>query len=371
MVAIKNSVKRDEAIVYEAILPDDALVPFSYSDYMIAIQSQKVCQTKKDPNLEITGLQQNGKNWQVPFVRCDSRMCRYVGQDAQPFCQYSILAVSGSAENDAGGRERAEGFRDYVYDRWPFLLNIRNGRENPGRPFPFEFVQIFRDPGAMDDYVGRSDYGTVDVPRIGMGIVFDGNDPTNYKYWLRQNSTNMNIPEREDARNPSIVTTPPTDRLFNDFARTDFETCQRELGSREFGEFQDSCTGLYVYNGVLATQRLVGDFILDQTGASDAGFFVANDGVSFVQFPQEKYIANGFFERFGGTLLVYRRFELSLKLLRGQCLTPSICCSDVRYLAASLYARLTLPGSGNDWIHRPRKGTASERVDENHERNRE
>lgn len=304
MVAIKNSVALDEAPVVAEVLPDDGgpLVPFGYSDYMLALRSQKVCDTRRDDILEITGGA-SGFNWQVPFVRCDSRRCRYLGQDATPFCEYSMIAVSGRDGGDGGGLERADAFKDYVYGRWPFLLEMRNGRDNPGRPFPFEFIQTFRDPGAMDEYVRRADYGTEGVPKIGMGIVFDGNDPNNFKYWLRQNSTNMNVPEAEAEGRPVITTTPPTGTLFNDFARNDFETCRREPGERtNFGAFQDSCTGLYFYNGVIATQRLVGDFVLNQTGAAEAGYFVADGGVSYVQFPQREYVADGFFERFEGMM---------------------------------------------------------------------
>jgi hypothetical protein len=101
-----------------------------------------------------------------------------------------------------------------------------------------------------------------------------------------------------------VQTTPPTTVQFNDFARNDFETCTtRERDRRrdpEWGTAQDSCTGQYLYNGVLATQRLVGDFILNQTGAEAAGLFVADGGVGLVQFPQNEYVADGFFGRFQG-----------------------------------------------------------------------
>lgn len=304
-MAIKSSVEVDDSTVQEAIYPDDtlALVPFAYTDYMLAIQSQKVCYSRRGTILEVTGQQQTGENWQVPFVRCDGRKCQYLGQDAQPFCEYSFLAVAGSTDDDTGGMERAKQLQEYIYKKWPFLLNVQNGRDNPGRPFPFEFVQIFRDSDAMDDYVKRNDYGTDGVPKIGMGIVFDGNDPNHYKYWLRQNSTNMNVPGGETTNHRLVLTTPPTDRNFNNFARNDFETCMLDRDAPKFGDFQNSCTGLYIYNGVIATQRLVGDFILNQTGAGDAGFSVADGGVSYVQFPQQEYIDDGFFRLFEGKYL--------------------------------------------------------------------
>jgi len=41
----------------------------------------------------------------------------------------------------------------------------------------------------------------------------------------------------------------------------------------------------YMYNGALTIQRLVDDFIIHDTGAKDKGFSVAENGVSFVNFP--------------------------------------------------------------------------------------
>lgn len=313
LVAVKNSVGIEDADVQPEFLPEDeqVLVPFSYEDYMTALRAQRVCSRLQSNVYSVSGMDEGNKNWQVPFVRCDSRMCEYLGQDAHPFCEYSMLAVSASSAGDDGGKQRAEEFKNYVYDRWPFLLKMRNnGREEEGRPFPFEFVQVFRDPDAMNEYVRRADYGTVNVPKIGMGVVFDGDDPNLFKYWLRQNSTNMNVPESEEERRPMVQTTPSTDVLFNDFARTDLETCLRQPGDPDYGYFQDSCTGQYFYNGVIATQRLVGDFIMNQTGSDAAGYFVADGGVAYVQFPSESFIDDGFFQQFEGTL--WYRFEWML-----------------------------------------------------------
>lgn len=60
------------------------------------------------------------------------------------------------------------------------------------------------------------------------------------------------------------------------------------------GPLSGSCTGAYVYNGVLTFQRLVGDFILSATGAS-ASYPVAEAGVRFVQFPTPEFEDAGFF----------------------------------------------------------------------------
>ena len=307
IVAIKNSVDVDGGQTLKAFLPQDVhtLIPLSYEDYMQAIQAQRVC--SKPPNssdaLMISGMVQGGYNWQVPFVRCDVRRCESLGQDAHPFCEYSILAVSGSSEDDDGGRRRAEEFQTYMYDRWPFLLKTREGTiVQEGRPFPFEFVKIFSGSKDMEAYLLRDDYGSVGVPKIGMGVVFDGDDPNHFKYWLRQNSTGMNAPESESETLPVVQTTPSTNKLFNDFARNDIDTCRRLPGDPNYGDFQDSCTGQYFYNGVIATQRLVGDFILNQTGAEAAGVFVADGGVGYVPFPSKEYVDLGFFGQFGDIL---------------------------------------------------------------------
>lgn len=130
-------------------------------------------------------------------------------------------------------------------------------------------------------------------------IVFDGNFTNSYKYWLRQNSTHFNSPERVREGRPTAQSTPPTDRLFNHYARTDGETCNRDMGAPSLGKYQNSCTGLYLYNGVIATQRLVGDFILDQTSAADLGYSVSEGGVQLVQFPQPAFVQSGFFVSLG------------------------------------------------------------------------
>ena len=151
VVAIKNSVDMDDAAVPPAFLPDDmyTLIPLSYEDYMQAFQARRACFREESNEFSISGIPDGGYNWQVPFVRCDSRKCQYLGQDANPFCEYSMMAVSGSTEDDIGGSQRAKDFQTYMYNRWPFLLNMRQGREVEGRPFPFEFVQIFRDPSEI------------------------------------------------------------------------------------------------------------------------------------------------------------------------------------------------------------------------------
>jgi hypothetical protein len=161
---------------------ENAIIPFSYTDYVVALQAKRVCKLRDDGDLEITGLHDKGYSWQVPFVKCDSRKCAHVGQDAQPFCEYSFLVVSGSHLEDAGGHERASQFREWIYNKWPILRPQQSGNGTSGLPFEFDFVQHFPDPTTMDDYVKRLDYGTDQVPKMAMGIVFDGNSPDAFKY---------------------------------------------------------------------------------------------------------------------------------------------------------------------------------------------
>ena len=61
------------------------------------------------------------------------------------------------------------------------------------------------------------------------------------------------------------------------------------------GRYQDSCTGQYMYNGALTTQRLIGDYILNKTGAAVDGYSVDEGGVQFVHFPTQSYEEQGFY----------------------------------------------------------------------------
>lgn len=55
-------------------------------------------------------------------------------------------------------------------------------------------------------------------------------------------------------------------------------------------------------NGILTFQRLLGDFILSDSGATEEGYSVAESGVSFSSFPTFQYEESGFFGDAGGTL---------------------------------------------------------------------
>jgi hypothetical protein len=302
LVAIKGAVEGSgdstAPELIAAIFPGSefAFTPLSFGDYVTALRATRECVVGNNEELWISGIDDEGYNWQVPFVKCDSRECEVAGQSAQPFCEYAIVAVSPSSTQDEGGLVRATAFRDWIYNRYPDLNN--SDAETSVMPFDFDFVQIFNDPQELDAYVKSKKYGSKEFPKIGMAITWDGNSATDYFYSLRQNSTNFNAPEEEGR--PASQSTPDPDRIVNSFAKTDFTVCSPQDGAPDQGVLSNSCTGQYLYNGVLSFQRLVGDFILEDTGAKEKGYYVAEAGVQFVQFPTEAYEGSGFFEDIGG-----------------------------------------------------------------------
>lgn len=301
LVGIKTAFEFEpETIEAEFFSAQAVTIPMTFTDYVTAIRAKREC----DNSLRITGIPSSG--WTVPLVKCNQNYCDQPGQNASRFCEYSIVALSGT---DAGGMERANDMKDYIYDRYPILMN------QTALPFDFELVQIFESSSAMDKYVKRGDYGNEDVPKIAMGIVFEGNDPQNYAYHLRQNSTNYNDIS-EDGR-PATRTTPNTKKVFDHYAKDDYSLCELEGGTPYLGANEYSCTFQYMYNGVLTFQRLVGDYILERTGAQDVGYFVAEAGMRFVQFPTPVYEEEGFYEAMASK---YRSCWDC-----GTCLYPEFC----------------------------------------------
>ncbi|KAL3924491.1 MAG: hypothetical protein SGILL_001016 [Bacillariaceae sp.] len=240
-----------------------------------------------DSGLSISGIFNKGYNWQVPFVKCDSRLCEVDGEDAFPYCEFLALGVAPSTPDDVIGLAQAQAFRDYVNGRYSVLL------DKDAMPFDFDFVQLFDSDQAVEQYVQSPAYG--EEFKLALAIVFDGtNADIDYNYKLRVNSTGFNSPE--DASRPATTTTPPTDKQFEMFARTDGESCPDIVGGApDLGPYTPSCTGRYIYNGALTIQRLVNDFIISESGASNNGFYVAENGVQFVAFPQPAYTENGFY----------------------------------------------------------------------------
>ena len=308
LVFIKNAVENSgglESKTVNATFPNISITPVSFNDYITAMEAKRQCistgNEDGDDKYDITGIKNNGFDWPVPFVKCDSRECdRYFedtgisaeGVDALPFCEYAILAVAGSNSN---GQERALAFKDWVYSTYPKI--DPNSTNRAALPFSFELVKVFNTAEEIDTYVTSLDYGRVENPKIAMAVIFENNDPNIYNYTLRQNSTNFNAPE--DEARPTARTTPATNTLLNSFARNDLTSCNDQDGTPIHGKFGFSCTGQYMYNGVLTIQRLVNDFIIDDSGAADAGYSISEAGVQFTYFPTKEYEDAGFYAAIG------------------------------------------------------------------------
>lgn len=239
LVLIKSAVEDNPGFTQEIIpayFPNnsDALVAFSFTDYVTALQADRVCETisavkgrtpqGQKTDLGITGIESKGYNWQVPFVKCDSRKCEENGQDALPFCQFLALGIAPSSEEDEEGQKQASAFRNYIYNRYPNL------GDKEKLPFDFDFVQSFASDNDIETYVTEVGYGAdVSTPKLALAVVFDGTDSSiNYNYKIRVNSTGFNSPE--DEARPATTTTPPTDKLFESLAKDDSETCPDLVG---------------------------------------------------------------------------------------------------------------------------------------------
>lgn len=296
LIAIKNAT--DDSDQTSSVVPvdfptnEDVVTSLSFHDYVTAIQAKRECELQdlsffgipyKD--LGITGMPRQALNWMVPVVKCDHRRCQEPGEDAEKYCEYQTLAVTGSDED---GLQRAEDFKNWIYETYPALTS-----ERVRNKFDYDFVQLMPSVGYLESYIKDSRYGEEGVPKVAMAVVFEGNEMNRFVYTLRQNSTNYNNPE-EEAR-PGARTTPPTNQQFDSYAKTDNECPEDENGGvPEQGFYQSSCTGAYLYNGVLTFQRLVGDYILSKTGA-DQRYPVSRNGARFVPFPTPEYEEEGFF----------------------------------------------------------------------------
>jgi hypothetical protein len=92
-----------------------------------------------------------------------------------------------------------------------------------------------------------------------------------------------------------------------------------------------------LYNGIITIQKLVGDFILKDSGANVQ---VADHGVRFVPFPTKEYEDGGFFAEIAGTLR-----QLSQKGLISVIIVFCILivsCSHLRPIAVFVPLLITL-----------------------------
>jgi hypothetical protein len=283
-----------ESTIVEPTFPaqSETFVPFTFQDYLTALQAKRVC-LGVPGNFSISGMEK--QNWQVPLVKCDSRQCQTNGQDAtNTACEYNIIGIAGD-----GGRVLE--FVSWLEATYPVLSNA-----STAFPFNFSLIKSFASSDDISTYVTSNDYGAYPTnPKLAMGIVFNGNDPNNYDYVLRQNITNFNNPE-EDFSQPGALTTPNTELLTDDYGRDDSSVCPIYLnGAPYLGPLTDSCTGQYMFNGILTFQRLVHDFILDQKGVrSSNGNFISEAGSQYVSFPTREYKESGFYAQLSGKCIL-------------------------------------------------------------------
>jgi hypothetical protein len=313
LIAIKNAAQTDdtEGQIVEPLIPTDmngTFTPITFNDYLTGLQAKKICEfnEKKDQfsksDYLITGVKYH--NWHVPLVKCDSRLCKSTGQDAATtVCEYNVIGIGGDTS-------RVLDFLSWIEIKYPILAN----RSEDVFPFSHSLFKKFADSQGMDDYVTSASYGSYPShPKLAMGIIFNSNDPYVYDYTLRQNSTNYNNPEHEGR--PATATTPDTDIIQKEYGKNDFDVCLPTDGTPYQGEFGFSCTGQYIYNGILAFERLVNDFIIYDAGNSSDSLYVSEAGVQVVPFPTRPYIDSGFYAALEGMEKLFPLFVIIFILI--------------------------------------------------------
>jgi hypothetical protein len=248
-------------------------VPKEFEQFIALIQSNPEILKSKGIELPgtfgIAGYDLN--NWHVPLLKCDPVHCQFPNQNATSFCERQIVGVAGGSS--------AQKFIEWVEFEYPDAAK-------------FNIFVEFDSAQAMDLYVEGREYGR-SQPKLAMGIVFDTVTGDEWKYHLRPNSTNVNFPVEEERR--GAQTTPDTARLLDEYARDD-NSCLLEGAAGG----SNSCALQYAKNGVLTFQRLVHDFIGNQTGASELYPVGATD---FVPFPSREYVEEGFLSSIGSKFL--------------------------------------------------------------------
>jgi ATP-binding cassette subfamily A (ABC1) protein 1 len=291
LVAIRLALKDDKTFkptLIDAVYPDSSITSFSFLDYITAVQTPRTCILKPEEiakqDIELkefnflfrkyTISDINPYEWPVPFLKCDSRKCTFEGEDATDFCEVNVLAIAPSDPLDASF---ANSFEAWILDTYP---QIDGG---------VQIIKPFDDPRDIDDYVTSANYGTPGFPKIAVAVVIGGSGK-NYEYTIRTNSTNVN--SQDISRRPGQWTSPSTDRKFASLAREASKVCELEGGTTRLGARDSYCTSQYMYNGALSIQRLVDDWIIFHSGAN---IRIAENGVSFVDFPSKEYTRDGFY----------------------------------------------------------------------------
>jgi ATP-binding cassette subfamily A (ABC1) protein 3 len=337
LLTIKESVSGSAGFKRETVDPvfrvdSDVVNMFSFGDFVTEVRKDRKCLknpksgqgggSRRDSRVNnlpyyISGIEIR-KSWPVPFLKCDSRICGKPGkpshnETATSLCEINTLVVAPTNKEDALANSRVESFAAYIYDKYPQInrtnFNILN-KDGEYVPLGYDFIST-RNPtnnevwteSSIKSYIKSGNYGRPGYPKIAVAVMLEGgSNNKEYAYEVRINSTNFNSNEF-DGR-PTSITTPNTKKLFDSFAKTPNGPCATQGGAPSLGNKESQCTAQYIYNGALPIQRLVHDWILKESGSPHR---VAENGVSFVNFPERKYVKNGFYksiETFAPLLLV-------------------------------------------------------------------
>jgi ATP-binding cassette subfamily A (ABC1) protein 1 len=296
LLLIKNSLKDDPSFkprTINPVVPEESIKAFSFLDYVTAVLTPRTCVPLKFGNpikfqddglfafepFYIDGI--NPDNWPVPFLKCDFRQCKEKGEVATDYCSINVLALAPAEKGETG---RVDAFKAYIEETYPQIVNVTG----------YDMVKVFNSSQEIDEYVRDVQYGdtNVDKPKIAVAVILGGSGKE-YEYTIRTNSTNYNSPEFTGRL--GMPTNPNTRNALDSTARRAKDVCTLEGGTPEIGQRETRCTVQYMYNGALTIQRLVDDYIIDDTGVKDLNIYVAENGVSFVDFPSNEYIQDGFY----------------------------------------------------------------------------
>jgi len=255
LVAIKETLKNSKGFtptLVPAFYPDskDALIPYSFKDYLTAFQAQKQCvpnpYTNGTKRVSNTALLAKIKNinyfisgidvtkWAVPFVKCDSRKCTALGENATNYCTYHVLAVAPSSSNST---LRVDSFVTYIRSTYPQIAAIKNQTG-------FDVIKVFGSSSEIDQYVTNSLYGKAGNPKVAVAVLLGGSGKT-FEYSIRTNSTNFN--SEELSGRPTAKTQPSTSILFDSFAKRAQDVCDlTNDGGPILGTYQKYCDAQYM-----------------------------------------------------------------------------------------------------------------------------
>lgn len=330
LVGIKAALEGSESFKPQTIPEDfpvkeDPVIPLTMVDYLQGFRARRTCNftsySEYDLNTKWRFEISNYFDNQNPFMKCDRRACKKPGEDARKYCEYLQLAVAPTNKGDVRATTRAYWFANWLMNEYSdinLVPEYSNGT----------FVRFFESSAAIDNYVSNVEYGAGENRKLAFAITFDeGEDDKDFVYTLRANSTNYNIPE--NVGRPAVLTHPKTKVIFDDFAASD-KTCTPPGGAPNQGNLSNSCTGQYMYNGAITMQRVIGDWIHIITGAKNNSYYVAEQGMAFVNFPTKSYKVDGFYKTvnrksMNTSRILRRRFVLTRICFRSSLCSPPYC----------------------------------------------